>query len=316
MSIITGLHHVTINAGDPQENVDFYVGVLGMRLVKKTVNQDAPDTYHLFYADGAGTPGTELTFFPWRGMGPGRAGAGSISEVALAVPAASLDFWAERLAAHGVAAERAQRFGEPVLTFDDPHGVALALVGTDDPRDFTPWTESAVAPAFQVRGLHAVRLTESALEPTERFLEQGLGFEITGEEEGWRRYAVAGGGSGRLVDVRVVPNASRAVSGTGSVHHVAFRVADDAAELHARQEVIAAGGRATPVIDRYWFKSVYFREPGGALFEIATDGPGFTIDEDAATLGEQLILPPFLEAHRAEIERTLQPVTAPRAVAT
>lgn len=316
MSIITGLHHVTINAGDPQENVDFYVGVLGMRLVKKTVNQDAPDTYHLFYADGAGTPGTELTFFPWRGMGAGRPGTGSISEVALAVSSASLDFWEARLASHGVVTERTQRFGEPVLTFDDPHGVALALSGTDDPRDFTPWADSAVAPAFQVRGLHAVRLTESSLEPTETFLERGLAFGLVGDEDGWRRYGVAGGGSGRLVEVRVVPNGSRAISGTGSVHHVAFRVADDAAEQRAREEVTAAGGHATPVIDRYWFKSVYFREPGGALFEIATDGPGFTIDEDAATLGEQLILPPFLEAHRAEIERMLQPVTAPRAVVT
>lgn len=317
MSTITGLHHVTINAGDPQENVDFYVGVLGMRLVKKTVNQDAPDTYHLFYADGAGTPGTELTFFPWKGMGAGRAGTGSIGEVALAVPATSLEFWAERLATHGVSSvERAQRFGEQVLTFHDPHGVALALVATDDPRDFTPWADSPVAPSLQVRGLHAVRLTEPALEPTTGFLEQGLAFELVGAEDGWRRYAVAGGGSGRLVDVRALPGAPRAVSGVGSVHHVAFRVTDDAAEQRAQQEVTAAGGRTTPVIDRYWFKSVYFREPGGALFEIATDGPGFTRDEDAATLGEQLILPPFLEAHRAEIERMLQPVTAPRFAAT
>lgn len=316
MSTITGLHHVTINAGDPQENVDFYVGVLGMRLVKKTVNQDAPDTYHLFYADGAGTPGTEITFFPWRGMGAGRPGVGSISEVALAVPAAGLDFWAARLAAHGIATERAHHFGEDVLAFHDPHGVALALVETDDPRDFTPWMESAVAPALQIRGLHAVRLAESSLEPTERFLAQGLAFELIGEDDGWRRYAVADGGSGRMVEVRVVPGGARAISGTGSVHHVAFRVADDAAEQRAQQEVRAAGGHTTPVIDRFWFKSVYFKEPGGALFEIATDGPGFTVDEDAATLGEQLILPPFLEAHRAEIERTLQPVTAPRVVAT
>jgi len=316
MSTITGLHHVTINAGDPQENVDFYAGVLGMRLVKKTVNQDAPDTYHLFYADGAGTPGTELTFFPWRGMGAGRPGTGSISEVALAVPAASLDFWTTRLAAHGVATERTLRFGEQLLTFRDPHGVALALAATDDARDFTPWTDSPVAPANQIRGLHAVRLTESAFEPTTRFLEAGLAFELVGEEDGWRRYAVAGGGSGRLVEVRALPDASRAISGVGSVHHVAFRVADDAAEQRAQQEVTAAGGRTTPVIDRYWFKSVYFKEPGGALFEIATDGPGFTRDEDAATLGEQLILPPFLKAHRAEIERMLQPVGAPRLVVT
>jgi len=312
MSIITGLHHVTINSGDPQENLDFYVGVLGMRLVKKSVNQDAPETYHLFFADGAGTPGTELTFFPWRGMPTGRAGTGSISGTSLAVPSGSLDYWADRLASHGVAQrERTVRVDEPTLTFEDPHGVALALVETSDAREFTPWMESPVPAEYQIRGLHAVRLVEGSLEPTERFLIQGLGFEPTGEENGWRRYAVNGGGSGRLVDVRVLPESSRAVSGVGSVHHVAFRVADEETQLRAQEQVRAAGGRTTEVIDRFWFKSIYFREPGGALFEIATDGPGFAIDEDVSSLGEQLILPPFLEPHRAEIERVLQPVHAP-----
>ena len=315
MSIITGLHHVTINSGDPQENLDFYVGALGMRLVKKTVNQDAPETYHLFYADGAGTPGTELTFFPWRGMPKGRAGTGSTSEVALAVPAGSLQYWGERLAAHGVArVERSVRFGEPTLTFEDPHGVALALVETGDARQFTPWSDSPVRAEFQVRGLHAVRLVEASLEPTESFLVHGLGFELVGEEDGWRRYAVTGGGSGRVVDLRVQPDGRRAISGVGSVHHVAFRVADDDAQHRAQQQVRSAGGRTTEVIDRFWFRSIYFREPGGALFEIATDGPGFTIDEDVTSLGEQLILPPFLEPHRAEIERALQPVSEPRTI--
>lgn len=316
MSVITGLHHVTINSGDPQENLDFYVGVLGLRLVKKTVNQDAPETYHLFYADGAGTPGTELTFFPWRGMPKGRVGTGATSEVALAVPNGSLSYWTERLATHGVAnVERSVRFGEPTLAFQDPHGVALALVETGDARQFTPWNDSPVRAEFQVRGLHAVRLVEAALEPTESFLLRGLGFEMVGEEDGWRRYAVDGGGSGRVVDVRVLPDSGRAISGVGSVHHVAFRVADDDAQHRAQQQVRAAGGRTTEVIDRFWFRSIYFREPGGALFEIATDGPGFTIDEDVTSLGEQLILPPFLEPHRAEIERVLQPVTEPRILA-
>jgi glyoxalase family protein len=315
MSIITGLHHVTINSGDPQENLDFYVGVLGMRLVKKTVNQDAPETYHLFYADGTGTPGTELTFFPWRGMPKGRAGTGATSEVSLAVPTGSLQYWGERLAAQGVASmARSVRFGEPTLTFEDPHGVALALVETSDAREFTPWTDSPVRAEFQVRGLHAVRLVEASLEPTEGFLVRGLGFELVAEEDGWRRYAVMGGGSGRVVDVRVLPDSRRAISGVGSVHHVAFRVADDDAQQRAQAQVRFAGGRTTEVIDRFWFRSIYFREPGGALFEIATDGPGFTIDEDVSALGEQLILPPFLEPHRAEIERVLQPVSEPRPV--
>jgi len=313
MSTITGLHHVTVNSGDPQENLDFYVGVLGMRLVKRTVNQDAPDTYHFFYADGAGNPGTELTFFPWRGMPAGRPGVGETSEVALAVPPASLDYWAARLAEHGVAGVgRAVRFGEPVLTFTDPHGLRLALVETVDPREFASWADGPVAEARQIRGLHAVRLTEPALGPTVRFLTQGLGFELVAEEQGWQRYAVAGGGSGCVVEVRALPGAARAISGTGSVHHVAFRVPDDAAELLAQQQLRAAGGQTTQVIDRFWFRSIYFREPGGALFEIATDGPGFAVDEDPAALGERLILPPFLEPHRAEIERELQAVTVPR----
>ena len=260
MSIITGLHHVTINSGDPQENLDFYVGVLGMRLVKKSVNQDAPETYHLFYADGAGTPGTELTFFPWRGMPKGRSGTGETSEVMLAVPMGSLEYWKSRLAAHDVAhAERVQRFRESVLTFEDPHGVALALVETGDARDFTPWTDSAVPSEFQIRGLHAVRIVEASLEPTEGFLTRGLGFEFISEEDGWRRYEVNGGGSGRVVEVRVLSGSSRAVSGVGSVHHVAFRVADEEAQLRAREQVRAADGRTTEVIDRFWFKSIYFR---------------------------------------------------------
>jgi len=200
-----------------------------------------------------------------------------------------------------------------VLTFEDPHGVALALVETGDARDFTPWTDSAVPSEFQIRGLHAVRIVEASLEPTEGFLTRGLGFEFISEEDGWRRYEVNGGGSGRVVEVRVLSGSSRAVSGVGSVHHVAFRVADEEAQLRAREQVRAADGRTTEVIDRFWFKSIYFREPGGALFEIATDGPGFAIDEDEASLGEQLILPPFLQPHRAEIERVLQPVSAPTA---
>jgi glyoxalase family protein len=314
MATITGLHHVTVNSGDPQENLDFYVGVLGMRLVKRSVNQDAPDTYHFFYADGAGTPGTELTFFPWRGMPRGRGGVGETSEVALAVPVGTLDWWGARLAAHGVAgAERAVRFGEAVLAFRDPHGVALALVETADPREFTPWEASPVPATHQIRGLHAVRLTEAAFEPTERFLRAGLGFARVADEHGWRRYGVGAGGSGRWVEVRAVPVLARAVQGAGSVHHVAFRVDDDAAELRAHREVREAGASVTPVIDRFWFKSIYFREPGGALFEIATDGPGFAVDEDPATLGERLVLPPFLESRRADIERALQPVTLPAA---
>jgi glyoxalase family protein len=311
MSSITGLHHVTAIAGDPQENLDFYSGILGMRLVKKSVNQDVPDTYHLFYADAEGHAGSDLTFFPWPDMGPGRQGVGLTNEVSLAVPAGSLAYWSERLAAHGVrTGELTVRFGERVLPFTDPHGLALALVETSDPREFTAWQGSRVPEAMQIRGLHGVRLAQRSLAPTRDFLLKGLGFSEVGEESGWHRYALPGGGSGRFLDVIETPAAARGSWGVGSVHHIAWRVPDDAGEREALVRVRGAGGHPTDVIDRFWFKSVYFKEPGGALFEIATDGPGFAIDEPTAVLGERLILPPWLESQRAEIEQGLPPLNA------
>ena len=204
---ITGLHHITVIAGDPQENLDFYVGVLGMRLVKKTVNQDVPGTYHLFYADGAAHAGTDLTFFPWPDMAPGQAGVGLTVEVALAVPAGSLGYWAERLTRQGVeTTEPGTRFGERLLTFADPHGLRLALVETTDARDFTPWGKSVVPETHQVRGLHGVRLLERNAAPTTDFLVNTLGFQEVGEEDGWRRFALPGGLSGRVVDVKQLPH--------------------------------------------------------------------------------------------------------------
>jgi glyoxalase family protein len=310
---VTGLHHVTVIAGDPQENLDFYVGVMGMRLVKRTVNQDVPGTYHLFYADGEAHAGSDLTFFPWPDMQPGRAGAGLTVEVALAVPTGSLDWWAERLSQHGVAVGTpVTRFGERVLTFRDPHGLALALAGTDAAREFAPWAESPVPGEHQVRGLHGVRLMERDLAQTARFLTEGLGFAALGEEDGWHRFAVRGGGSGRVLDVCAAPHEPRGTWGTGSVHHIAWRVPDDATELQVRAQVEGAGRHPTEVIDRFWFKSVYFKEPGGALFEIATDGPGFTADEPLEALGGRLVLPPWLEPHRARIEAALPPLRLPR----
>jgi glyoxalase family protein len=309
MSRVTGLHHVTVIAGDPQQNLEFYTSVLGMKLVKLSVNQDVPDTYHLFYADGEGHAGTDLTFFPWPQMPAGRRGIGLTNEVALAVPAGSLAFWAERLRAAGVdAGAPVVRFGERALLFDDPHGLALALVETADPREFTPWAEGPVAPELQVRGLHGVRMAERELEPTSRFLVEGLGMVPVGEEDGWHRFATGEAGSGRVVDVQVLPGAPRGTWGVGSVHHVAWRVPDDETELAVRERARRAGAQPTPVIDRFWFRSVYFKEPGGALFELATDGPGFAVDESADALGERLILPPWLEPQRAEIERALPPL--------
>lgn len=306
---ITGLHHITVIAGDAQENVDFYVGVLGMRLVKRSVNQDVPGTYHLFYADAEGSPGTDLTFFPWPDMPAGRQGAGLAVEVSLAVGAGSLDYWEERLEGAGAAVgSRATVFGERVLRLTDPHGLPLALVEAGD-REFHPWAESPVPVEHQVRGLHSVRILTRELAATTQFLMGAMGYARAGEEDGWHRFAVEGGGSGRTVDVKEERSAPRGVWGRGSVHHVAYRVPDDATELAVREDVAAFGRHPTPVIDRFWFRSVYFKEPGGALFEIATDGPGFTVDEPMESLGESLVLPPWLEERRAEIEAQLPGLT-------
>jgi len=309
MSEITGLHHVTCIAGDAQENVDFYSGVLGMRLVKKSVNQDSPGTYHLFYADGEGNPGTDITFFPWPEMSPAKPGIGLSMEVSLAVPVGSLDYWTGRLGEHGVENPQTEtRRGTPAATFTDPHGLPLALHETADVREFTPWRESPVPVEKQIRGLHSVRLWERDLALTSAFLTGVMGFVDIGAESDWFGFALGGGGSGRYLEIRQLPDAERGRWGTGGVHHVAWRVPDDAGELEVRERIDRARRRPTEVIDRFWFKSVYFLEPGGVLFEIATDGPGFAIDEDPASLGERLVLPPWLESRRADIEASLPPL--------
>ena len=311
MTSITGLHHVTAIAGDAQENLDFYAGVLGMRLVKRSVNQDSPGTYHLFYADAEGHPGTDLTFFPWPEMAPAKPGHGLTMEVSLAVPAGSLGYWSDLLARHGVDARATEvRRGARALPLADPHGLPLALVETSDPREFTPWDESPVDASRQIMGLHSVRLWERDIAETAALLTGPMGFRSLGEEDGWHGFGVGGGGSGRYLEIREAPDSPRGRWGTGGVHHVAWRVPDDAAELRVRDAIARAGRRPTEVIDRFWFKSVYYLEPGGVLFELATDGPGFTADEDLATLGEKLVLPPWLEPHRGEIQNALPPLSA------
>jgi glyoxalase family protein len=308
MRTVTGLHHVTAISGPAQENLDFYAGLLGMRLVKKSVNQDDPTTYHLFYADAEGHPGTDLTFFPWAHLAPGRPGHGVATEVQLAVPPDTLDWWGTRLGRYGVRLSMPEtRFGERVLPMVDTHGQAVTLVEASDyaSRTFTPWEESPVPVAQQIRGLHGARLVERDLGPTAFFLVNTLGFEHVATEGEWHRYAVAGGGSGRVIDLREDRNERRGHWGVGSIHHLAWRVDDDAHEREVRERVERVGMRPTPVIDRFWFKSVYFKEPGGVLFELATDGPGFAVDEDPAHLGETLVLPPWLEPQRAAIERAL-----------
>jgi glyoxalase family protein len=306
MSDITGIHHITAISGDAQENLDFYAGVLGMRLVKKSVNQDDPGTYHLFYADADGHPGTDLTFFPFRFSAPGKLGVGLGIEISLAIPDGSIDYWRQRLSEHGAKlGDEDVRRGERVLTLSDPHGQQLALVETADEREFTAWPRSPVPAEKQVRGLHAVRVWERDLALTASFLTDVLEFSSYGEENGWHRYGVGGGGSGKHIEIRELPDTPRGAWGVGTMHHVAWRVADESVELKMRERVAKAHRRPTEIIDRFWFKSVYFLEPGGVLFELATEGPGFTADEEPEHLGEQLVLPPWLEPQRDAIESAL-----------
>ena len=310
MQGVNGLHHVTAISGPAQENLDFYAGVLGMRLVKRSVNQDDPGTYHLFYADAAGRPGTDLTFFPWAHLAPPRPGHGLAAEVALEVPPGSLDYWAGRLEKYGARLHaRGARFGQPVLALSDPHGLRLALTEGPGTRPFTPWDESPVPAERQVLGLHGARLAEREPPATAAFLQEVLGFQELGREDGWTRYGVEGAPG--VVDVQDASGERRGAWGVGSVHHLAWRVDDEAHQAEVRGRVEAAGSTATPVIDRFWFKSVYFKEPGGVLFELATDGPGFAVDESPEHLGEKLVLPPWLERSRAAIERALPRLTSP-----
>jgi len=309
MRSVNGLHHITAISGPAQENLDFYSGVLGMRLVKKSVNQDDPGTYHLFYADADGHPGTDLTFFPWAHLAPPRMGHGLAVEVALEVPPDSLEFWGSRLEKYGANASPIERrFGDRALPLVDPHGMRVALVepASASSRSFSPWEHSSVPAERQVRGLYGAQLWERDLSATTDFLTSVMGFKKVGEEKGWVRYGFSNAAG--IVDVREAAGERRGAWGVGSVHHLAWRVDDEVHQLAVRSQVEDGGSQATPVIDRFWFKSVYFKEPGGVLFELATDGPGFAVDEDLQHLGETLVLPPWLEPARSRIESVLPPL--------
>jgi catechol 2,3-dioxygenase-like lactoylglutathione lyase family enzyme len=311
-----GIHHITAIAGDPQRNLDFYAGLLGMRLVKLTVNFDDPASYHLYYGDDLGHPGSLLTFFPWPGGRPGRQGTGQVGTVSLAIPPASLGFWIERLLAHGIRYEGpTRRFDEQVLAFKDPDGLLLELVASPRVANTPPWAEGPVSSEHAVRGLHGAILWEDGDTGTADFLTETIGFQPVGEEGNVLRFQSADLGSGTVVDLRRAPGFWRGAGGVGTVHHMAFRAENDQAQLTKRAEIETQGVDITPVIDRQYFHSVYFREPGGVLFEIATDPPGFTIDEPAAELGTHLKLPPVYEIDRAEIERVLPPLRLPHATA-
>jgi glyoxalase family protein len=305
---VNGLHHITAIAGPAQENLDFYAGVLGMRLVKRSVNQDDPGTYHLFYADAEGHPGSDLTFFPWDQLAPARAGHGLAMEVGLEVPEGSLGSWSDRLERYGTQPGPPEtRFGEQALAFLDPHGLHVALIERKAGRPFAPWEGSPVPAERQIRGLHGAQLWERDTAATARFLTTVLGFQELASERGWTRYGFPD--TAGVVDLRDAPEARRGNWGIGGVHHLAWRVDDSAHQAEVRARIQAGGIQPTPVIDRFWFKSVYFKEPGGVLFELATDGPGFAVDEHPAHLGETLVLPPWLEAQRGAIERALPPLS-------
>ena len=313
---VKGLHHITAIAGNAQENLDFYAGVLGMRLVKRSVNQDDPGTYHLFYADAAGHPGSDLTFFPWTNAALPRMGHGLTSEVSLEIPAGSSEYWRARLEQYGArTAAPERRFGDLALPLVDPHGLKLSLVepAIAPPRDFTPWDGGPVPGERQVRGLYGAQVWEREAAPTTAFLTGVLGFEEIASEHGWTRFGFRGAAG--VLDIRETPNERRGAWGVGAVHHLAWRVDDEQHQLAVRAQVERDGERPTPVIDRFWFKSVYFKEPGGVLFELATDGPGFGVDEDPSHLGETLVLPPFLQPLRGEIERALPPLKMPGSTA-
>ena len=306
----TGIHHVTAISGAPQRNADFYAGTLGLRLVKKTVNFDDPETYHLYYGDGAGNPGTVMTFFPWAHAPGGRIGAGQLVVTSYSIPAASLGYWTERLVERGVRFERPRdRFGDTVLSFEDPDRLRIELVTAEDVRPGR--AGGPVREDHSIRGFHHVALAVEATDRTAGLMTDTLGFRLVDEAEGRIRLASGEGGPGDRVDVVNAAGFPGGSMGVGTVHHVAFRVPDEETQLALREAVAALGYNVTPVLDRNYFRSIYFREPGGVLFEIATDPPGFAVDEDPEHLGEDLKLPPWLETRRDRLEEVLPPLRVP-----
>ncbi len=314
-SSIEGIHHVTAVASDAQANVDFYVGLLGLRLVKRTVNFDDPGTYHLYYGDEAGTPGSILTFFPWAHAARGNPGVGQTSATAFSVPEGALGYWRDRLASRNVLAvevgERLDR--ESVLTLFDPDGMKLELIAHPGAEDRAPWAGSGISERHAIRGFHSVTLTEQALGATAGLLTEAMGFHSVVSDGSRSRLEVGAGGAGAQIDLIEEPSGGHGRVAAGSVHHVAFRVEDDAAQRAWLADLAERGLHVTPVQDRQYFHSIYYREPGGVLFELATDPPGFTFDEPLEALGSGLKLPPWLEAARPRIEAALPKLQVPAA---
>ena len=303
MTSSAGIHHVTAICSDPRRNVAFYTEALGLRLVKKTVNFDDPTTWHLYYGDETGSPGTALTFFAWGHSPPGRNGIGQAVATAFIIPERSLAYWTGRFAEKGIPHDAPERrFDQTFVCLRDPDGMSLELVAAKGARALPAWAGGPVPEEHAIRGFFGVTLLVADAAPTAQVLTDALGFAAAGQENSRHRFVASPGPLATVVDVRAEPGSAPGRQGAGSVHHVAFRAADDAAETAMAAAVRALDLRPTDPIDRHYFHSVYFREPGGALLEIATDAPGFTVDEPKDMLGHTLKLPAWYEARRAEIE--------------
>lgn len=310
-SEILGIHHVTAMSGEAQKNYNFYAGTLGLRLVKVTVNYDDPGTYHLYYGDGAGTPGSIITFFPWPGAPGGRVGTGQVGVTRFSIPLGSLDAWKERLTEAEVPfSDGEERFGECVLSLVDPDMMPVELVESrsGDGGDSVGYV-GGLGSEMAIKGLHSVNLLVEQAEETVTLLREGMGFSL-GPVEGARQRLKAGlGGPGQIVDVETRPEVPYGRTGAGAVHHVAWRLADDEAQSEWLEHLLDLGLRVTPVQDRTYFHSIYFREPSGVLYEIATDQPGFAVDEPLEALGTRLVLPPWLEGTRESLALRMSPWT-------
>jgi glyoxalase family protein len=308
---ILGLHHITAIAGEAQRNYDFYSQVLGIRLVKKTVNFDDPGTYHFYYGDEVGTPGSILTFFPWEGIQKGRVGTGMATEIGYSVPKGSLEFWKNRLEELKVTHQPInERFGEQYIQLEDRDGLILNLIATNSPDDRKPWTTDEVSKEVAIRGFHSIVLTVRQSEATAKVLTDIFGYQLLAQEGTKSRFVTDAIETANIVDIIEEPNGQPGINAGGTNHHVAFRVKDDIILMEFREKVKKAGLNITEKIDRNYFYSLYFREPGGILFEIATDNPGFATDETVSELGTHLMLPSKFESNRVKIEKVL-PVLNP-----
>jgi glyoxalase family protein len=313
---LPGIHHVTCITGDVQKCVDFYVSVLGLRFVKKSINQDLPDTYHIYFADYLGTPGTVMTFFGWPDWPERKTGSGQVTTVSFAVPKDSLDFWSGRLRKLGIDASRTSRFDQDLIVLRDPDGIEIELVGHATDERWVPWPDAPVDSDHAIRGFHSVTLTLAEAAATTALLTDTMGFRQVSKEGNRARLETGEGGPHSIVDLVESPEGPVGEESIGTVHHVAWRTPDAEAQTAWREQLTRAGRNVTPVIDRWYFKSIYYREPGGVLFEIATDGPGFTVDEAPERLGTTLSLPPWFQVRRDRLDRILTPIAVPTTATT